>query len=233
MYPKWQYNEMNHVGVDYTDKYEVEAYDLRMSKLRNISKETDEIIDLVGLKRDHVLLEFGTGTGDFAIQVADHCMKVYAVDISQTMLKFAKQKVQNKGLNNIECCHGGFLTYQHKGVPLDVVVSQLALHHLPDFWKMVALKRIYSMLKKGGIFYLRDTVYSFDVNNYEDIFNTWLSGIKQTAGEELAKDSEIAIRDEFSTCDWIMEGLIKRAGFEIKITDYHQEVLAVYVCIKR
>jgi len=233
IHPKWQFNEMNQVGVDYTDISEVEAYDSRMTKLRNIPKEIEEIINLVGLTNDYVLLEYGTGTGEFAIAVAKHCSKVYAVDISSAMLDFAKQKAQNLGISNIEYCHAGFLTYQHSGEPLDVVVSQLALHHLPDFWKMIALKRIYSMLKKGGKFYLRDTVYSFDINNYEGYFDTWLNGIKQIAGEELAKDTEIAIRDEFSTYDWIMEELIRRAGFEIEKANYHQGFLAVYVCTKR
>ncbi|PKL57631.1 MAG: class I SAM-dependent methyltransferase [Methanomicrobiales archaeon HGW-Methanomicrobiales-5] len=233
IHPKWQFNEMNQVGVDYTDISEVEAYDSRMTKLRNIPKEIEEIINLVGLTNDHVLLEYGTGTGEFAIAVAKHCSKVYAVDISSAMLDFAKQKAQNRGISNIEYCHAEFLTYQHSGEPLDVVVSQLALHHLPDFWKMIALIRIYSMLKKGGKFYLRDTVYSFDINNYEGYFDTWLNGIKQIAGEELAKDTEIAIRDEFSTYDWIMEELIRRAGFEIEKANYHQGFLAVYVCTKR
>jgi len=167
-----------------------------------------------------------------AIEVSKRCSKVFAVDVSVTMLEYAKQKAQKQGIDNIEYCHAGFLTYEHYGEPLDVVVSQLALHHLPDFWKLIALKRINSMLKKGGKFYLRDTVYSFNVDNYGEFFNTWLSGIRQLAGEELAHDTEIAISDEYSTYDWIMEGLIKRAGFEIDRIDYYEGFLAVFVCTK-
>ena len=69
--------------------------------------------------------------------------------------------------------------------------------------------------------------------NYKDFFNTWLSGISEVAGEELALDTKIAIKDEFSTCDWIMEGLIKRAGFTIDTLSYHDGFLAVYVCTKK
>lgn len=231
-HPKWQYNEMKQIGVDYTDVSEVEAYDLRMKKLRNIQKETEEIINSVGLTRDQVLLEFGTGTGELAIEVAKKCSKVIAVDVSPTMLEYAKQKANNQGIANIEYSNAGFLTYEHSGEPLDVVVSQLALHHLPDLWKLVALKRIHSLLKNGGKFYLRDTVYSFDINNYKEFFNSWLDGIRQIAGEELANDTQIAISDEYSTCDWIMEGLIRRAGFEIERVDYYEGFLAVYICIK-
>lgn len=34
-YPKWLYNEIKQVRVDYTDIKEVQAYDSRMKKLRN------------------------------------------------------------------------------------------------------------------------------------------------------------------------------------------------------
>jgi hypothetical protein len=89
------------------------------------------------------------------------------------------------------------------------------------------------MLKKGGKFFLRDTVYSFEAENYKEFFNTWLDSISKAAGEELALDTKIAIKDEFSTCDWIMEGLIERAGFTIDTLDYHDGFLAVYVCTKK
>lgn len=232
-YPEWLYNEMKQVGVDYTDIKEVQAYDSRMKKLRNIKKETEDIINYVGLTGEQVVVEFGTGTGDLSIEISRHCKMVYAVDISPVMLDFASKKAKSKDINNIKYYHAGFLTYEHPGGPVDVIVSQLALHHLPDFWKLVALKRINAMLKKNGKFFLRDTVYSFEVENYKVFFNSWLNGISEVAGEELASDTKIAIRDEFSTCDWIMEGLIKRAGFTIETLSYHDGFLAVYVCVKK
>ncbi len=39
--------------------------------------------------------------------------------------------VIGRRVDNIEFHNIGFLTYMHKGEPLDAVVSQLALHHLP------------------------------------------------------------------------------------------------------
>ncbi|MDD3653966.1 MAG: methyltransferase domain-containing protein [Desulfotomaculaceae bacterium] len=232
-YPEWLYSEMKQVGVDYNDIKEVQTYDSRMKKLRNIKKETEDIINCVGLTGEQVVLEIGTGTGDLSIEIAKHCRTVYALDISPVMLEYARKKANSQGVNNIKYFNAGFLTYEHTGEPVDVIVSQLALHHLPDFWKLVALKRINTMLKKGGKFFLRDTVYSFEVENYKEFFNTWLSSIGEVAGEELALDTKIAIRDEFSTCDWIMEGLIMRAGFTIDTLSYHDGFLAVYVCIKK
>ncbi len=64
-YPEWQYDEMKQVGVDYTDTKEVQAYDSRMQKLRNIKKETEDIINNVGLTAKQVVLEFTIDTLSF------------------------------------------------------------------------------------------------------------------------------------------------------------------------
>ena len=51
---------------------------------------------------------------------------------------FKHQKAKQQGLTNIQFHHAGFLTYEHLGEPLHAVVSQYTLHHLPDFWKLIA-----------------------------------------------------------------------------------------------
>ncbi len=232
-HPGWQYNEMQQVGTDYTDERRVKEYDLQMQKLRDVKKETEDIIKVINLNSGHSVLEIGTGTGSFAIEAARHCTKVFAVDISPGMLEFAKHKARIQGVDNIEFHNAGFLTYVHHGEPLDAVVSQLALHHLPDFWKMIALRRVFEMLKDGGKFYLKDTVYSFEVGSYEFFFNNLLKMVKGTAGEELASDFEISIREEYLTLGWIMEGMLQRAGFHIDSVEYSEGFMAVYVCTKR
>jgi ubiquinone/menaquinone biosynthesis C-methylase UbiE len=232
IFPEWQYDEMQQVGTDYTDEAQVEAYDQRMQKLRDVKEETKGIIKSINLKENETILEIGTGTGSFAIEAAKICAKVIAIDVSQKMLEFAQQKAQMMEITNIEFNHAGFLTYGHTGEPLDAIVSQLALHHLPDFWKIIALRGIFEMLKDGGKFYLRDTVYSFDVGNYKNFFNNMIDRVKDAADAELTRDFEIAVREEYTTLDWIMEGLLKKAGFSIDKADYFEGFMAVYICTK-
>ncbi len=224
----WQYDEMQQVGTDYTDEAQVEAYDRQMQRLRDVN---EAIIKSINLKRNETILEIGTGTGSFAIEAARHCGKVIAIDVSPKMLEFARQKAQMMGITNVEFNHAGFLTYDHTGEPLDAVVSQLALHHLPDFWKIIALRHIFEILKEGGKFYLRDAVYSFDVDNYKNFFDNLIDRVKNDAGVEFACDFEIATREEYTTLEWVMEGLL-RAGFHIDKADYFDGFMAVYVCTK-
>lgn len=171
---EWFYDETIQVGTNYQDISNVQAYDQQMAKFRDVKKEAKDIIEAISLGGEHSLLEIGTGTGNFAIEAAKHCNEIYAIDVSSAMIAYAKQKAQINGISNISFFQAGFLNYEHNGSPLDMIVSNLALHHLPDFWKMIALERIYNMLKLGGTFYLGDVVFSFPVEEYDNKINTWI-----------------------------------------------------------
>ena len=224
---------MKQVCTDYANTKEVEAYDERMRKIRDIRSEIEKILASLHISQDQTLLEIGCGTGEFAIAAAGRCSKVIAADVSLPMLEFARQKAKKQKIKNIEFRNAGFLTYEHSGEPVDAVVSQLALHHLPDFWKIIALRRVFSLLKEGGRFYLKDTVYSFEVDGYKDFFDKFIEDFRNVAGDEMAVDAETAVREEYSTLDWIMEGLLEKAGFHIDKKEYFEGFMAVYECTKR
>jgi ubiquinone/menaquinone biosynthesis C-methylase UbiE len=230
-YPGWYYDEFKQIGVNYTDIEEVQAYDLRMQKLRDTENEANRIRELLTIKNTDLILEIGTGTGELALRFSAHCRKVVAIDVSKTMISFAKMKAESQKKTNIHFCNAGFLTYENYDEPFDVIVTQLALHHLPDYWKMIALKRIYGMLKEGGKFYLRDVVFPSRIQNYSSYFNKIITDLEKSAGDEIAGETEIHIREEFSTLDWIMEGLLKSAGFYIESVEY-DGFMAGYLCKK-
>ena len=230
-FPNWYYNEIQQIGVDYSNSEEVQAYDLKMQRIRNINKEIENVKASINLGKSDSLLEIGTGTGEFAIGISRYCSVVYALDISPAMLKIARKKAKFQNRDNIKFFQGGFLTYCHQGEPINIVVSQLALHHLPDFWKFIALKRIYELLNKGGKFYLRDVVFP-TIDDYFSFFDGIIKKIKTSAGEKIAEEIRIHIKEEFSTLDWVMENLLEKAGFNIEKVDYFNDFLAVYICTK-
>lgn len=229
--PVWQYNESKHPGEDFN--VEARVYDERQLKTRDVLGEIRESLGLLNLQPDQTVLEMGAGTGEFAIAAAGHCSKVFAVDLSPEMLKIAEAKAQIRGINNIEFIQAGFLTYEHKEGPVDVVVSQFSLHYLPDFWKQIALLRLLKIMKNGARLLLEDTAYAFDIANYEELFNQGTSYVINTMGKDDAAAIISHIRDEYCTIDWIMEGLIRRAGFTIERSDYKKRGMhTTYLCTK-
>lgn len=228
---KWQYDEMKQVGIDFTDFENIEYYDSNMQKIRDFKREHETIFNYIDISPEKTIIEFGTGTGKFALEAAKRCSKVYAVDISKTMLDVVKNKAKDKDIKNIEFCHAGFLTYENIE-KVDAIVTQLALHHLPDFWKMVALRRMSDMLKDGGKLYLSDVVYYFDIDNHAQSFDDWIENIRMTVGEKWINDAVVTIRDEYPTMGFIMEELISRSGFHIDCIHHNEGFFTSYTCRK-
>ena len=184
----------------------------------------------LGLELEQSVADVGCGTGAFAIQAAQRCRWVYAIDISTTMLDYARDKARQLGLTNIQFCHGGFLTYVHKDEPVDALTTSMALHHLRDFWKQKALCRLSDMLKPGGKLFLADVVFAEE--DCEANIGQWIETLGQTAGPEVARSIREHVREEYSTFGWIMDGLLTRAGFRIDRCDRSEGVLASYYCTK-
>ena len=230
--PNWLFDEMKHAGVDYSDPAQVAVYDGRHQKFRDYQKDAEAIINTLKLGREHVVMDMGVGTGAFTLNAAPHCKTVYAVDVSPVMLDFTRRKAEKAGLNNIVFCHGGFLTYEHHLPAVDAVVSVAVLHHLPDFWKGVGLGRVAQMLKSGGRLYLFDVVFPAELVEYETRFTGWVGSMAKAVGADFAAEAETHIRDEYSTYDWVMEGLLNRAGFGIDNVEYANGFGATYLCTK-
>lgn len=231
--PGWQYNEWKPCGIKYNNVLCAMSYDIHHRTFRDYQRESEQIISLLDLGPDQTVMDVGCGAGAFAIHAAERCRKVYAVDVSKAMLRCARRKARKAKLDNIEFHHGGFLTYDHRADPVDVIVSTLVLHHLPDFWKLAGLKRLAQMCKAGGKLYLFDVVFSFDMTDYESRLNRWVKSTTERIGPVFASEVKTHLREEYSTFDWVMEGLLERAGFVIETANYGDDLTAAYLCTRK
>jgi SAM-dependent methyltransferase len=227
----WLFDELSHAGEEHLDPDYVAAYDRKAQ-----TDPSDDLARLQTLGLDHTttLVDFGAGTGTFALAAAAVCRRVVAVDVSAPMLEQLRQRAKARRLANVETVQSGFLTYRHRGEPADFAHSRNALHHLPDFWKGVALHQVAAMLRPGGIFFLRDLVYSFDPGDATEIIEAWLAGAPRRPEEGYtAADLATHVRTEYSTYTWLQEPLLERAGFEVRDVAYPSQVFAAYTCVKR
>ncbi|WP_051359612.1 class I SAM-dependent methyltransferase [Adhaeribacter aquaticus] len=214
----WMIDEITCAGRENLDVVHVERYDKKEDA--KADREVN-LLQKMGFNSQSEIVEIGAGTGQFALIAATVCARVVAVDVSPVMLKQLRLKVEESGLSNIEAVQAGFLTYEHSGKQADFVYSRLALHHLPDFWKVIALKRIHRMMRTGGIFRLWDVVYDFNPDEIDKRIELFCN----TLGEDIKKEwvreeMEEHIRDEHSTFRWLLEAMIKQCGFEIEDVNY-------------
>lgn len=215
--PQWQWDEVRQLGTDYAGIDEVENYERRMGEFRDIAEENRWILKMLKAAPGAKVLEIGCGTGLFARAAASAGYEVTALDISMRMLEYLESKARNIASGSIKTVHGGFLSMDFAPGTFDTVVSSLALHHLPDVWKFIALRNVARVLKGGGQLILRDVVFVLGDRTPEQCFDNFAASIPESS----RKNVFCHIKDEFSTYDWILEGLIAGAGFSItdKLSD--------------
>ena len=212
------FDEESNAGAEHLDPASVARYDAKQAF------DPAEEVALLGGAR--VVVDMGAGTGAFAAAAAAG-RRVVAVDPSPAMVAAIAARAAG-----VEVVRAGFLTYEHTGAPPDYVYSRHALHHLPDFWKAVALERIGRLLRRGGVLRLRDLVFSFDPDEADEVLEAWYAGAG--GGGYTREDLQKDVREEHITFSWLLEPMLERAGFEVRDAAYaDSRVFAAYTCVRR
>jgi SAM-dependent methyltransferase len=223
--PRWQLDELAHAGPEHLDADYVAAYD---AKSPTDWSEDIAALQALGIDESSTVVDLGAGTGAFAEAIAPHVARVVAVDVSEPMVAAMRAR-------GLEAVHAGFLGYRHEGDPPAAVFTRNALHHLPDFWKAIALQRIAGLLPPGGVLRLRDIVYSFAPDDAGATIAAWLADAPAdpAAGWTAAQLAE-HVRVEHSTFTWLLEPMLERTSFEIRDRWLSESrVFAAYTCVRR
>ncbi len=229
-HPDWLFNEFQSVWSDAGD---LETYDKNARVDPARERERERLLGL-GVSADDTLIDFGCGTGMLVLEAAKLCRRVVAVDVSAAMLAHLRNKAARLGIDNLEVAQQGFLTYEHRGEPVDFVVTQRALHHLPDFWKVQALKRVADVLKPGGVLFVDDLFYSFGPDEADQALERWMNEVAVETGDGFSREFfEHDVREEFITYTWLFEAMVEKVGFDIEDASYGEwQAYAKYVCVK-
>ncbi len=104
------------------------------------------------LRPDGVVLNVGCGTGSLAMQLAARCAEVHGLDVSDEMVRIAREKAVEHGVGNAHFHVGPFdESFELFGeAEVDLVNAFSILHLLED--RPAGLRQIFGLLKPGGRF---------------------------------------------------------------------------------
>src|SRR5450432_1096767 len=208
----WYYNERRQIGLD-----------TAVAAIYGTADDSDlrarAALTMLGVQRGWRVADIGCGNGVFACEAALIGAEVDAIDISPAMLALAELHARDCRVP-IRTRPSGLLSFAYAPNSYDLIVSEFTLHHLPDFWKAVALSRIFGALKPGSSFYLRDIVFVSTPDGSDRDVGAWADfNIKN---HDFARDSVMThMRDEYSTFGWVMERMLTDVGFTLVSVDYH------------
>jgi ubiquinone/menaquinone biosynthesis C-methylase UbiE len=109
-------------------------------------------VTLAGVQPGETVLEVGCGTGDVALAASARVGAsgaVYGIDPSPEMIAVARAKAARLGAK-VDFQLGLIESLAFADASVDVVLSSLMMHHLPDDLKQRGLAEIARVLKPGG-----------------------------------------------------------------------------------
>ena len=219
----WYYNQRRRIGLDRA-----------VTALCDHDDDSDlrarEALSMLGVKKGWRIADIGCGNGVFACEAALMGAEVDAIDISPAMQALAQLHARNRRVPS-RTRSSGMLSFAYEPNSYNLIVSEFTLHHLPDFWKAVALSRIFGALKPGASFYLRDIVFVSMPDGSERDIDQWADfNIKN---HDFARDTVVShMRDEYSTFGWVIERMLTEVGFTLISADYHAPMHGTYLLQK-
>jgi len=108
----------------------------------------------VPLRRGMTAMDFGAGTGLLTLALLPDVGAMTAVDASGGMLRVLDEKLSGLGVANVRTWPCDIMHDPLPPAPVDLIVSAMVLHHLPDVPQ--ALRRLRACLNPGGWIALAD-----------------------------------------------------------------------------
>jgi demethylmenaquinone methyltransferase/2-methoxy-6-polyprenyl-1,4-benzoquinol methylase len=130
---------------------------------RVISLGTDlkwrrKVLDMVQKRKPESILDIATGTGDLAIQFAQHipAQRIVGFDLSEGMLSMARKKVADTPLaSKVEFIKGDGEAMPFEDNSFEVITVSFGVRNFEFLEK--GLSEIARVLKKGGLFIILET----------------------------------------------------------------------------
>lgn len=117
--------------------------------------QVTELLQQVASDPSQVALEVGPGEGEFLSELSPRFAHVWVVDINQTMLDQAAQRVDALRLSNVTMVlDDGRGIGQVVTAPVDLVVANMVLHHVPSPATM--FQQLAGVVRSGGSFLVTD-----------------------------------------------------------------------------
>jgi ubiquinone/menaquinone biosynthesis C-methylase UbiE len=110
-------------------------------------REAEVISKLVD--RDAVVLDLGCGVGRVAKYLAPFVRELHGVDVSENMVRYAKENCRELGNVHIKVNNGKDLSLYSDGT-FDFVYSFLVFQHLEKEDALTYITEVYRVLKNGG-----------------------------------------------------------------------------------
>jgi len=136
-------------------QYELQCLVWSAGRVRALRRE---VADFAVGEVEAPVLELCCGTGGVTIELARRFERVIGVDLTPSMLKRARRRLERAGIQNVELREAEVSTLRFPEGQFAAVVISLGMHELPRWTRDLLLAQVARWLKPGGRFVFCDCV---------------------------------------------------------------------------
>ncbi|MFT4294719.1 MAG: class I SAM-dependent methyltransferase [Micropruina sp.] len=125
-----------------------QGWDADPRRTERARRAADAIAAAVPVQDTMRVLEYGAGTGLLGLALAGRVRELVMLDSSAGMVEVARSRIAESGLSSVSAELGDLTVAPWAGEPFDLVVSLMALHHVPDV--CLLLRRLSEATRPGG-----------------------------------------------------------------------------------
>jgi ubiquinone/menaquinone biosynthesis C-methylase UbiE len=177
-------------------------WESKPSRVLTAKSSVDNIIEIVDLKPDFKILDYGCGTGLVGFGLSNETNTVLGMDYSIGMVEKFNEKAKELGFTNISAVQHNINEQDLPQNEFDLLAISMTLHHIKD--TEMFIKKAKSTLKNGGYLCINDLVK-------ED--GTFHDEHKNEGVEHFGYDKN-------ELCDLIIENGFELLEYKIVYTDY-------------
>lgn len=149
-----------------------------LNPLRGLILSPKGLVRRLNLRPDSTVLELGPGPGYFSPEVARAVPggRLVLVDVQQEMLDMAKERLEAKGIGNVEYRRADAISLPAESESFDVVFLVTVLGEVPD--RDACLREIHRVLRPHGLL----SITEFKIGDPDFISRPELTASVQSAG---------------------------------------------------
>jgi tRNA (cmo5U34)-methyltransferase len=229
--------ERSRVTIEEAFNDSIEYYDDWMEKaLPNYADLFGTAIELIPFEPGAPIdvLDLGAGTGLFSKHVLGKYPKANFMlyDLAEKMLGVARKRFE-KNAQQFQYTVRDFRKIQG-AQEYDLIISSLSIHHLEDEEKRKLFGRIYTLLRKGGIFLNVDQIRGGTDYLRELYWNHWLTQVRRAGFSEERIQESIGRRIPYDRDALLGDQLhwLKDVGFGNVDCVYKNFFVCVFLAVK-
>lgn len=180
------------------------------------------------------ILDLGCGTGNLTAMALNYFpnAQIHALDISGEILD--ECRVRFAGQDNVHYHQQDFSNLAFANASFDLIISGIAIHHIPDTEKTKLYTKINSLLKPGGIFCFADQTSGATTEIYHKHITRWKDEAFKLGSTQQNWDMWMQhqhAHDHHSPTVWHLDEL-RKANFKLVDVTWKNIMWSVIMAIK-